>query len=82
MLLSCQVYWENTVDLDKKGAHVSVGYIKEDSRDWLILATYLQIVLNLDTARAEVLVGVVELCDAVKVGIGGQMNRSWCILVL
>ena len=34
MLLPCQVYWENTVNLNKKGAQVSVGYIKEeDSRE-------------------------------------------------
>ena len=78
MLLSCQVDRENAVNLDKKDAHVSVGY---NSENWLIL-TYHKIVLNSVTARAEVLIWVVELRNAVKVGIGGQMDRSWCIWIL
>ena len=78
MLLSCQVDRENAVNLDKKKAHVSVGY---NSENWLIL-TYHKIVLNSDTTRAEVLIGVVELLDAVQVSVRGQVDCTWRILIL
>ena len=78
MLLSCQVDRENAVNLDKKDSHVSVGY---NSENWLIL-TYHKIVLNTDTTRAEVLIGVVELLNAVQVRVGGQVDCTWRILIL
>ena len=78
MLLSCQVDRENAVNLDKKDAHVNVGY---NSENWLIL-TYHKIVLNTDTTRAEVLIGVVELLDAVQVSVRGQVDCTWRILRL
>ena len=78
MLLSCQVDRENAVNLDKKDARVSVGY---NSNNWLIL-TYHKIVLNTDTTRAEVLIGVIELLDTIQVSVRGQVDCTWRILIL
>ena len=38
--------------------------------------TYLEIVLNLDPAGAKILGRVVELMDAVQIGVAGQVNRA------
>ena len=39
------------------------------------MTTYLEIVLDLDSTRAEVVLGIVELVYAVQVSIARQVNR-------
>ena len=76
MLFTSQVNWENAVNL-LKGKSVSYIY------RFIIWSrsTYLKIVLNLDSAWAQIVLWVVELVNAVQVCIGRQVDLWLIVLV-
>ena len=72
MLFSRQIDREYAIDLL---INQNWGEMNEYQLQNKEINTHLQVVLYLDSARAEIVFRVVELLYAIQVSIAGQMNR-------